>query len=133
MAEPEPMVPMKIEGSIEFSITERTPERVSAEMPVRPGMLNPYGIVNAGAMVWFADVCASVLVNGERAFSPGAVGFPLGVSLNADFSGNLRDGVLFATSTYVRRGRRLNVVHTVITGDGGHGLATVTTKHLAAR
>lgn len=124
---------MKIQGSIEFTISQRTSDQVTAEMPVRPGMLNPYGIVNAGAMLWFADVCASVLVNGDQEFAVGASGFPLGVSLNADFMSNQQDGVLLATSTFLKRSRRLNVVRTIISGNGGKIIAEVTTKHLAAR
>lgn len=124
---------MKIQGSIEFTISERTADRVRAEMPVRPGMLNPYGIVNAGAMLWFADVCASVLVNGDQEFAVGASGFPLGVSLNADFMSNQEDGVLFATSTFLKRSRRLNIVRTILSGDDDKIIADVTTKHLAAK
>lgn len=124
---------MEVEGRIAFTITERTDEYVTAEMPVAPGMLNPYGIVNAGAMVWFADVCASVLVNGDQAWGVGASGFPLGVSINADFMGNQSDGVLVATSRYQRRSRRLNVVLTTICGNEGVELARVVTKHLAAK
>ena len=124
---------MEIEGRIAFTITARTADYVTAEMPVAPGMLNPYGIVNAGAMVWFADVCASVLVNGDQAWAVGATGFPLGVSIHADFKGNQRDGVLVATSRYQRRGRRLNVVQTTICGNDSVELAQVVTKHLAAK
>ena len=124
---------MEVEGRIAFTITERTAERVTAAMPVQPGMLNPYGIVNAGAMVWFADVCASVLVNGDQEWAVGAAGFPLGVSINADFMGNQSDGVLVATSLYQRRDRRLSVVQTTISGKDGMELARVVTKHLAAK
>jgi len=56
-------------------------------MPVQPGVLNPFGIVHAGAMLWFADVCATILASGKTEFVPGAAGFPLGVSLNANFTG----------------------------------------------
>lgn len=40
---------IKIEGKIEFDVVEQTPERVVSEMPIQPGMLNPYGVVNGGA------------------------------------------------------------------------------------
>ena len=97
---------MEVEGRIAFTITERTAEYVTAKMPVAPGMLNPYGIVNAGAMVWFADVCASVLVNGDQDWAVGASGFPLGVSINADFMGNESDGVLVMTQPNLLNLRR---------------------------
>ena len=124
---------MKIEGKIEFTIVKNSSEQVVAEMPVQQGILNPYGIVNAGAMLWFADVCASVLVNGDREFAVGASGFPLGVSINANFVGNQDRGVLHATSEYAKRSRRINIVRTTITGDDNQTIATVTTKHIAAK
>ncbi len=124
---------MKVEGKIEFSITERSADRVKAEMPVHQGILNPYGIVNAGALLWFADVCASVLVHGDREFTHGASGFPLGVSLNADFVGNQKDGVIFAVSEFIKRDRRMNVVQTTIHGQDRQLIANVTTKHLSAK
>lgn len=124
---------MKVQGEIEFTITERSPELVLAEMPIRSGILNPYGIVNAGAMLWFADVCASILVNGDGELAPGVPGFPLGVSLNAHFAGNQKDGVLSATSRFVKRDRRLSIVHTVIRGADNQLIADVTTKHVAAK
>lgn len=50
---------MHIQGSIAFTITERTAERVVAEMPVAAGIQNPFGVVHAGAILWFADVTTS--------------------------------------------------------------------------
>ena len=123
----------QLHGEIEFTITDVSPEHVLAEMPVRPGVLNPYGVVNAGAMLWFADVCASTLAYGKDNFAPGAPGFPLGVSLNAVFVGNQRDGVFKSTSSFVKRGRQLSVVRTVITGAEDRLIADITTSHIAAK
>ncbi|MDR3370251.1 PaaI family thioesterase [Rhodoferax sp.] len=94
---------MKVHGDIEFTIIHRSAEQVVAEMPVQPGVINPFGVVHAGAMLWFADVCATVLAYGKDEFVPGASGFPLGVSLNAAFVGNQQAGVLTATSSFVKR------------------------------
>ena len=80
-----------------------------------------------------AAAATSVLVNGDQTWAVGASGFPLGVSINADFMGNQSDGVLVATSRYQRRSRRLNVVLTTICGNEGVELARVVTKHLAAK
>lgn len=55
---------MKVEGKIEFVITERSGERVVSEMPVNSGIKNPFGVVHAGALLWLADVTATVLVMG---------------------------------------------------------------------
>jgi 1,4-dihydroxy-2-naphthoyl-CoA hydrolase len=124
---------MKIQADIEFTITDRSPQHVRAEMPVRSGILNPYGVVNAGAMLWFADVCATVLAYGKDEFVPGAPGFPLGISLNAAFVGNQKDGVFKATSSFVKRGRQLSIVRTIITGAEDRLIADVTTSHLVAK
>ena len=48
-------------GNIEFFIEERNKEFVISRMPISKGMLNPFGTVQAGAMIWLADVIASVL------------------------------------------------------------------------
>ena len=123
----------KVQGAIEFSIVEQTADRVVGEMPVQPGILNPFGVAHAGAMLWFADVCATVLVFGKQEPTQGAAGFPLGVSLNANFVGNQKDGVFKATSVFVKRGRTLSVVRTTITGAEGRLIADVTTSHIPAK
>ena len=124
---------MKVAGAIEFEITEATPERVIGQMPVRAGILNPFGVAHAGAMLWFADVCATVLAAGKTEMAPGAAGFPLGISLNANFVGNQKDGVFTATSAWVKKGRQLSVVRTTVTGDGGRLIADITTSHVPAK
>ena len=124
---------MRITAQIEFTITDRSDDRVVGEMPVQPGILNPFGVAHAGALVWFADVCATVLAAGRTDFVPGAGDFPLGVGLNAHFMSNQQAGVLTATSVFVKRGRRLSVVRTTITGDGGRIVADITTSHVPAK
>lgn len=123
---------MRVAGAIEFEITAQSEEHVEGEMPIQPGILNPFGIPHAGAILWFADVCATVLVAGKPDFEPGAAGFPLGVQLSAHFVGHQRDGVFKATSRFVKRGRRLSIVRTTLTGQGGRLLADVTTTHIPA-
>lgn len=124
---------MKVNGSIQFSITEQTPDKVAGEMPVQAGILNPFGIAHTGAMLWFADVCATVLSFGGAAMEPGQSGFPLAISLNANFLGNSKDGVFRATSVFVRKGKRLSVVRTTVTDDAGRLVADVTTSHVPAK
>jgi len=65
---------MTVEGRIEFQVVEQTPERVISEMPIQPGIKNPYGVVHAGAMLWLADVTATVLAMGSTEFSEGMSG-----------------------------------------------------------
>jgi uncharacterized protein (TIGR00369 family) len=124
---------MHVTGHIVFDIVEQTPERVIGRMPVQSGILNPYGVAHAGAMLWFADVCATVLVFGGTAMTAGQVGFPLGVGLNANFTGNQKEGEFTATAVYVKRGKRLSVVRTTITGEDGRLIADVTTQHVPAQ
>lgn len=121
---------MHIQGSIAFTITERSAERVVAEMPVTAGIKNPFGVVHAGAILWFADVAASMLVLGTGEMAPGMQGFPLAISLNANLLGNQSDGAFRATSVFVKRGRTVSVVRTVVHGAADKLIADVTTSHV---
>jgi 1,4-dihydroxy-2-naphthoyl-CoA hydrolase len=123
---------MQYGGNIDFRIIEQSADAVVGEMPVQPGILNPFGVAHAGAMLWFADVCATVLANGSAQIVPGGPGFPLGIGLNANIVGNQKDGVFRATSVFVKRGRQLTVVRTTITGHEGRLIADVTTSHIPA-
>lgn len=123
----------RYEGSIAFDIVSCDAESARAVMPVTPGMLNPFGTVHAGAMLWFADVTATTLALGGRELVPGMSGFPLAISLNAHLLANQQDGSLEAVACYVKRGRTLAVVHTVVSGADGRQLADVTTSHVMSR
>ncbi|MFZ9298848.1 MAG: PaaI family thioesterase [Hylemonella sp.] len=124
---------MRIQGAIDFTITERSAERVLAEMPVTAGIKNPNGGVHAGAMLWFADVTATVLVLGPGEASEGMKGFPLAISLNANFLGNQTDGVFRAVSSFVKKGRTVSVVRTVVYGTDDKLIADVTTSHVLSK
>ena len=117
-------------GTIDFTIVERSDDRVVGEMPVQPGILNPHGVAHAGALLWLADVCATSLLLGDG--DAGGSSFPLAIQLSAAFLANQRDGVFKATSTFVKHGRRLNVVRTTVTGTSGRVVADVTTSHVPA-
>lgn len=119
-----------VRGTIEFSIVERSEDHVVGAMPAQPGVLNPYGVVHAGALLWFADVCATMLALGGTAAHAGGSGFPLAIDLHAALLANQRDGALEARAAFVRRGRRVSVVRTTVTGAGGRILADVTTTHV---
>ena len=124
---------MIVHGSIEFTITEHAGQRVVSEMPIQPGIKNPFGGVHAGAMLWFADVTATRLVLGDRQMSEGMQGFPLAISLNANFVGNQTEGSLRATASFVKRGRTVSVVRTLVTGAGDKLIADVTTSHVLSK
>ncbi len=124
---------MKIKGAIEFEITEYSADRVVAEMPVRAELLNPYGVVNGGAILWLADVTASILIMGEVQPTEGMKGFPLAINLNANFLGNQRKGTFTSVATLIKRGKTLSVVRTTVTGSEGKLIAEVTTSHLLSK
>jgi len=125
---------MKIEGNIEFYVVEQVPERVVSEMPILPGIRNPYGVVNAGAILWFADVTATILVMGPSSIpTEGMAGFPLAITLNANFVSNQKEGTFKAVATFVKKGKSVSVVRTIVYGKSDRLIADVTTNHVAAK
>ena len=124
---------MRVEGNIGFTILEQGPEQVVSEMPIQPGILNPYGVVHAGAILWFADVTATVLAMGSTQAGEGMAGFPLAISLNAYFTSNQKAGRFRAVASFVKRGKTVSVVRTVVLGENEKLIAEVSTNHVAAR
>lgn len=124
---------MEFEGSIRFSILEQTEDKVVGEMPIHDGIKNPYGVVHVGAMLWFADVCATVLVFGTSKAAEGKKGFPLAINLNGNFAGNQSEGVFKAVSTFVKRGKTVSIVRTMVLGKDDRLIADVTTNHVLAK
>jgi 1,4-dihydroxy-2-naphthoyl-CoA hydrolase len=125
---------MKMQGTIEFTIVERSDDRVVSEMPITAGMRNPYGVVQAGAMLWLADVTASVLLmGGQSQPTEGMKGFPLAINLSAHFLGNQSDGCYRAVSAFVKRGKSVSVVRTTVYGESNRLIADVTTNHVLSR
>ena len=124
---------MKVEGIIEFTITEHSAERVVSEMPVSPGIKNPFGVVHAGALLWLADVTATVLVIGPGDAAEGMKGFPLAITLNANFLGNQSEGSFKAIASFVKRGRTVSVVRTAVYGTGDKLMVDVTTSHVLSK
>jgi len=119
-------------GAIDFVIEERHEEYVISAMPVTEGVRNPFGTVQAGALIWLADVTASVLAIGKREIGPGGEGFPLAVDLHTTLVGNQRDGTVRAEARFVRKGEKILVIRTRITGDNGRLLAEITSTHVLA-
>ena len=119
-------------GQIEFFIQERRDDCVISAMPVTEGILNPFGTVQAGAMLWLADVTATVLALGSVEISQDGKGFPLAINLSTSLLGNQREGQIKAEARFVRNGRRVKVVRTRVTGDADRLLADVTTTHIPA-
>jgi len=124
---------VKIQGSIEFTVVEQSAEKVVSEMPVTAGIKNPFGVAHAGAILWFADVTATVLVMGKVNASAGMQGFPLAIALNANFLSNQSEGSFKATSVFVKKGRTVSVVRTTVVGTGEKLIADVTTSHVLSK
>ncbi|MYF50152.1 MAG: PaaI family thioesterase [Gammaproteobacteria bacterium] len=120
-------------GGVELTIESREPDLVVAKMAVTDAARNAFGTVHAGALIWLADVAATICAVGD----PGSVGengegFPLAIGLHTVLLGNERDGELTARSTTVQRGRRLVVVRTLVRSPTGRLLIDMTTTHLRA-
>ena len=121
---------MKFQGSIEFTVIEHESDRVVSVMPIQAGIKNPFGVVQAGAMLWLADVTASVLLLGGVMPSENMKGFPLAISLNAHFLANQREGSFRAVASFVKKGRNVSVVRTMVYGESDRIIADVTTSHV---
>jgi 1,4-dihydroxy-2-naphthoyl-CoA hydrolase len=123
----------KRSGNIEFSIEERSADRMISRMPVTPGVLNPYGTVQAGAMIWLADVTASVLALEGRTLEEGGKGFPLDVDIHTNLLGNQRTGDITAEARFLSKGKTVLVIRTRVIGNTDKLLAEVTTTHVIAK
>ncbi len=122
----------KRSGSIEFFIETRNAETVVSRMPVTKGIVNPFGTVQAGAMIWLADVTATILALENVTLGPNGEGFPLAVDLHTTLLSNQKDGEIRAEARFVRKGTRVIVIRTRITGNKAKLLAELTSTHVAA-
>ena len=119
-------------GEIEFSIEQRSKHQVTSRMPISKGMLNPFGTIHAGALIWMADVTATVLALQNAKVDSDGRGFPLAINITTNLIGNQREGEVTAEAKFVRKGKRVNVIRTVILGNNQTLLAEVTTTHVHA-
>ena len=120
-------------GRIEFTIETREPDLVVAKMPVCDDAKNPFGTMHAGALIWFADIAATLCAVGDvESIEDNGKGFPLAVDLHTVIVGNEREGVLTARSSTVKRGRKLIIIRTEVFGETGRLLIDMTTTHLRA-
>jgi 1,4-dihydroxy-2-naphthoyl-CoA hydrolase len=124
---------MRVDGRIEFYVVDQTPERVISEMPIHPGIMNPFGVVHAGAILWFADVTATSLAMGSTEFSEGMAAFPLAITLNANFASNQKEGKLKAVASFVKKGKTVSIVRTTVPGENDKLISDVTTTHVCSK
>ncbi|MDE2924554.1 MAG: PaaI family thioesterase [Acidobacteriota bacterium] len=120
-------------GGLALTIESREPDLVVATMTVTDAARNAFGTVHAGALIWLADMAATLCAVGDPdSVRENGEGFPLAVDLHTVLLGNERDGKLTARSTAIRRGRKLIVVRTLVTGPTDRLLIDMTTTHLRA-
>ena len=96
---------VKLRRSAQWNHEKRSEDRILSRMSGANGVRNTYGTVRAGAMVWLADVTATVLAIGQAEVGEDAKGFPLAVGLHTTLMGNQSAGEILAKATVVRRGR----------------------------
>lgn len=117
-------------GTIDFTVEERSADCVISRMPIQPGILNPLGLVQAGAMVWLADVTASILILESRPVDAAGKNFPLAIDLHTSLFGNQKEGEIKAEARFVKKGNRVTVVRTRILGTRDKLLAEMTSTHV---
>ena len=124
---------MKYDGKIEFFIEEVNDQQAISKMPIKSGILNPFGTVHAGAILWLADVTATVLALGSESVPEGGQGFPLAITIHANLLSNQRSGEIRAESSFVKKGKLVIVVSTKVTGSDEKLLAEITTTHILSK
>jgi uncharacterized protein (TIGR00369 family) len=115
---------------ITWEIVESDEEHVICRMPFTDDLKSATGVVHAGAMLWLADLTATYLGSEVSEVAEDGRGFPLLIDLHASVLANQQGGDIFAEARIVRRGRRVIVIRTSVTGTDGKALAEVTTTHI---
>lgn len=96
-------------------IVELTASRVVLTLPVGPRVHQPFGLLHGGVSALLAESAASM--GGAAAAPEGHT--VVGIELNANHVRGMREGVLTATATPVRVGRRIQVWTIDLTDDEG--------------
>lgn len=103
-------------ATLGITITEATPERVVAQMPVTPSVHQPFGILHGGASVALAETVASVGATLNLDLTKQRA---VGLEINANHLRAKREGVLTAIATPLHRGRSTQVWAIEITDESG--------------
>lgn len=97
-----------------IQITELTPEKVVATMPVHPPTHQPFGYLHGGASVALAETVASV---GTWNLIDQQTQACFGLEINANHIRSKRDGIVTATATPLHKGRTTMVWDIKITDE----------------
>lgn len=122
MAEHAPPIPIlgtqpdTLMHTLGIVITEATPERVVATMPVTPAHHQPFGILHGGASVALAETVASygatVSIENDRRRA-------VGLEINANHVRSVTGGTLTAVGTPLHQGRSTQLWSVEIRDEGG--------------
>lgn len=115
---------------ITWDIVESDEEHVVCGMPFTEVLRSATGVVHADAILWIEDLTATYLASNGSEISKDGRGFPLMIAFDVSVLANQQDGDVIAQAGVVRRGRRVTVVRTRVSGVGGKALAEVTTTHI---
>ena len=100
-------------------ITEISPERITATMPVE-GNTQPYGLLHGGASVVLAETLGSI-GSAMHAF-PDKIA--VGVDINATHHRSATSGTVTGTATPIHLGRSMTTFEVVVTNEEGRRLCT---------
>lgn len=123
----------EIAGHLRFEVELISNEEARGTMPVQSGILNPFGTVHAGALIWFGDVTATRLALQGIQVATGGSGFPLAINVTAQLLSNVTSGTLTARARFVKRGRTIQVVRTEVSSQDGKVLLDLTTSHISSK
>ena len=100
-----PVEPVGLVKALGIELTETTPERVVARMPITAMHLQPFGYLHGGASITLAETVASI--GAHLASPPDKVAF--GLEINANHLRPKRSGTLTAVATPLHRGQTTHV------------------------
>ncbi len=106
---------MGVHELLGVELVELTAERCVLRVPVGPKVQQPWGLLHGGVSALLAESAASM--GGSVAAPEGHT--VVGVELNANHVRGMREGVLTATATPVRVGRRIQVWSIELTDEQG--------------
>jgi uncharacterized protein (TIGR00369 family) len=111
--------PSALDERMGIEVTEVTPERVVARMPVQ-GNTQPLGLLHGGASCVIAESVGSIAATVH--------GYPthyaVGVEINCSHHRGVRDGWVTATATPIKVGRQVASFHIEIADEDDKSVAT---------
>ncbi|GIG58149.1 hypothetical protein Lfu02_25210 [Longispora fulva] len=103
-----------------IEITEASPERVVATMPVE-GNTQPYGVLHGGASAVLAETVGSI---GSALYAGQSGGIALGTELSCTHHRSARTGLVTGVATPIHLGRTLATYEIIISDSAGRRICT---------